>query len=130
MHNEKVSMNFVYYTCKIESFLMNFGINTLGICNFVHNWSKNLKIKPKLRYMEIEQPNASLRALSKKVAFFQKNQLGIGLLWRKLAEIGHKLNFRALFSKIYIKIEVLSILKLNYTSAPIAQLVACLTFFI
>ena len=79
---------------------MKFGINTTGICNFVHNCSKNLQIKSKLRYMEVEQPNASLRALSKKVAFFQKNQLGIGLLWRKLAEIGQKLDFRAFYSKI------------------------------
>jgi hypothetical protein len=47
-----------------------------------------------------------------------------------LAEIGQKLDFRALFNEIYIKIEVFSILELNYTSVPIAQLVACLTFFI
>ena len=65
-----------------------------------------------------------------KVVFFHKNQLGIGVGWRKLAEIGQKLDFRALFSEIYIKIEVFSSLEHNYTSAPIAQLAACLTFFI
>ena len=79
---------------------MKFGINTTGICNFVHNCSKNLQIKSKLKYMEVEQQNASLRALSKKVAFFQKNQLDIGPMWRIVAEIGQKLDFRALFSKI------------------------------
>jgi hypothetical protein len=51
-------------------------------------------------------------------------------MWRILAEIGQKWNFRALFSEIYMKIEVFSILKHNYTSAPIAQLAARLTFFI
>ena len=35
-----------------------------------------------------------------KVAFFQKNQLGIGPLWRKKAEIGQKLDFRAFCSEI------------------------------
>ena len=35
-----------------------------------------------------------------KNGFFQKHQLGIGLLGRKWAEIGQKLDFRALFSEI------------------------------
>ena len=35
-----------------------------------------------------------------KVGFFQKEQLGIGLLGRKWAEMGQKLDFRALFSEI------------------------------
>jgi hypothetical protein len=65
-----------------------------------------------------------------KVGFFQKNQLGIGLPGRKWAEIGQKWDFRALFSEIYMKIEVFSRLEHNYTSAPIAQLAARLTFFI
>ena len=43
-----------------------------------------------------------------KNGFFQKHQLGIGLPGRKWAEIGQKLNFRALFSEIYVKIEVFS----------------------
>ena len=65
-----------------------------------------------------------------KVVFFHKNQLGIDVGWRKLAEIGQKLDFRALFSEIYIKIELFLSLEHNYTSAPIAQLAARLTFFI
>ena len=64
-----------------------------------------------------------------KNAFFQKDQLGIGLLVRKCAEIGQKWDFRALFSEIYMKIEVFSRLQHNHTSAPIAQLAAHLTFF-
>ena len=44
--------------------------------------------------------------------------------------LGNKLDFRALLSEIYIKIEVFSSLEHNYTGAPIAQLAACLTFFI
>ena len=51
---------------------MNFGVNTARICNFVHNCSKNLQIKPKLSYMDVKQPNASQRALSKKLAFWRK----------------------------------------------------------
>jgi hypothetical protein len=35
-----------------------------------------------------------------KVAFFQKNQLGIGPMWRIVAEIGQKLDFRAFSSEI------------------------------
>jgi hypothetical protein len=45
-------------------------------------------------------------------------------------KIGQKLDFRALFSEIYIKIELFLSLEHNYTSAPIAQLAALLTFFI
>ena len=65
-----------------------------------------------------------------KSGFFQTNSLGIGLLGRKWAEIGQKWDFRALFSEIYMKIEVFSRLEHNYTSAPIAQLAECSTFFI
>ena len=65
-----------------------------------------------------------------KVGFFLKNQLGIGLPGRKWAEIGQKWDFRALFSEIYMKIEVFPTLEPNYTSAPVAQLAAHLTFFI
>ena len=65
-----------------------------------------------------------------KVVFFQKNQLDIGVGWQKQAEIGQKLDFIALSSKIYIKIEVFSSLEHNFTSDLIAQLAACLTFFI
>ena len=65
-----------------------------------------------------------------KDVFFQKNQLGIGVWWRNVAEIGQKWDFIALFNEIYIKIEVFSSLEHNFTSAPIAQLAARLTFFI
>ena len=41
-----------------------------------------------------------------KNGFFQKHQLGTGLPGRKWAEIGQKLDLRALFSEIYMKIEV------------------------
>ena len=57
-----------------------------------------------------------------KNSFFLKDQLGIGLLGRKWAEIGQKWDFTALFSKIYVKIENFSIFEHNFTSAPIAQL--------
>ena len=65
-----------------------------------------------------------------KNSFFQKNQLGIGLLVRKCAEIGQKWDFRALFSENNMKIEDFSIFEHNYTSAPIAQLAERSTFFI
>ena len=65
-----------------------------------------------------------------KVAFFQKNQLGIGPMWHKVAEIGQKWDFIALFNELYMKMEVFSSLEQNSTSALIAQLAACLTFFI
>ena len=55
-----------------------------------------------------------------KVGFFQKEQLGIG----------QKLDFRALFSEIQNYIGLFSSLEHDLTSAPIAQLVACLTFFL
>ena len=57
-----------------------------------------------------------------KNGFFLKDQLGIGLLGRKWAEIGQKWDFRALFSEIYMKINVFSSLEHNFTSSPIAQL--------
>ena len=65
-----------------------------------------------------------------KVGFFQKDQLGIGLPGRKWAEMGQKLNFRALFSEIYTCIGLFSSLEHYLRCAPIAQLVARLTFFL
>ena len=65
-----------------------------------------------------------------KVGFFQKEQLGIGLPGRKWAEMGQKLDFRALFSEIQNYIGVFSSLEHYLTSAPIAQLVAHTTFFL
>ena len=35
-----------------------------------------------------------------KVAFFQKDQLGIGPMWRIVVQIGQKLDFRAFCSEI------------------------------
>ena len=35
-----------------------------------------------------------------KIYVFQKNQLGIGVWWRKVAEIGQKLDFRVFCSEI------------------------------
>ena len=65
-----------------------------------------------------------------KNGFFQINQLGIGLLVRKCAEIGQKWDFRALFSEIYMKIKVFPSLEHNSACASIAQLAERLTFFI
>ena len=65
-----------------------------------------------------------------KVGFFQKDQLGIGLPGRKWAEMGQKLDFRALFSEIQTCIGLFSSLEHYLTRAPIAQLVAHLTFFL
>ena len=76
-------------------------------------------------FFEIELHIAPKHASSIKVAFFHKDQIGIGQSWRKLAEIGQKRDSRALFSEIYMKIEVFSSLEHNYTIAPIAQLAAC-----
>ena len=65
-----------------------------------------------------------------KVGFFQKEQLGIGLPGRKWAEMGQKLDFRALFSEIQNYIGLFSSLENYLTSAPLAQLVAHTTFFL
>ena len=47
-----------------------------------------------------------------------------------MAEIGQKLDFRALFSEIHIEVEVFSSFDNKYTSAQIVQLAAYLTIFI
>ena len=65
-----------------------------------------------------------------KGAFLHRNKIGIGLWHRKAQEVDQKWDFRALFSEIYMKIEVFSRLEHYYTSAPIAQLAARLTFSI
>ena len=80
--------------------------------------------------MDLDDPIWPQKCFIWKVGFFQKDRLGIGQSWNKLEEIGQKWDFRALFSKIYIKIEVFSTLDQNYKIAPIAQLAAHLTFFI
>ena len=78
----------------------------------------------------IEHHIAPKHAFSKKVAFFKNDQLGIGQSWLKLAKICQKMDFRALFSEIYMKIELFTSLEHNSTSAPVAQLAEHLTFFI
>ena len=80
--------------------------------------------------MDIEHQIAPQKCFILKTAFFQKNQVGIGPMWLNVVEIGQKMDFRALFSEIYIKIEVFTNLEPSYTSALIAPLAACLTFFI
>ena len=61
-------------------------------------WSfKNRAKKP---IFDVEQPIATQSAFSKKVAFFQKDQLGIGPFWRKLEESGQKWILEPLCSKI------------------------------
>ena len=65
-----------------------------------------------------------------KNGFYQMNQLGIGLSYEKMCGNWSKQDYRALFSEIYMKISLFSKLEHNYTSAPIAQLEAHLTFFI
>ena len=54
--------------------------------------------------MDLDEPIWAQKCFTWKVAFFQENQLGIGPVWRIVAEIGQKLDFRALFSEIYKKI--------------------------
>ena len=80
--------------------------------------------------MDLEHHIAPKHAFKRKCGKLKDLSSDIGQSWLKLAEIGQKRDFRALFSEIYIKIEVFTSLELSYTSAPIAQLVACLTFFI
>jgi hypothetical protein len=41
-----------------------------------------------------------------KNCILEKNQLGIGPMWRKVAEIGQKWDFRALFNETYMKVFV------------------------
>ena len=69
-------------------------------------------------------------ALYEIVAFKKCPNLSLCLYRRKLEEMGQKLDFRAFCSEIYMKIELFSSLEHHFTSAPIAQLAARLTFFI
>ena len=70
--------------------------------------------------MDVEPPTVTQDAFKRKIAFFQKNQLGIGQSWRKLEEIGQKLDFREVCSEIQANIEVYSSFGLFLASAPIA----------
>ena len=49
---------------------------------------KNLQIKSKINILDVEQQKATRHVFNQKVAFFQKNQLGISQSWRKLAQVG------------------------------------------
>ena len=66
--------------------------------------------------------------LAKKLRF-KKDQISIGPVRRNLEKMRQKWILEALFSEVYMKIEVFSGLKHNSTSAPIAQLAERLTFF-
>jgi hypothetical protein len=50
--------------------------------------------------LNIEQPIATQHAFKRKVAFFQKNELGIGQSWHKLVQMGQKWILEPLFSEI------------------------------
>ena len=65
-------------------------------------------------------------ALYEKLRFFIRINLALVICGAKGKKWVQNRIFRALFSEIYIKIEVFSSLEDNYTSAPIAQLAACL----
>jgi len=60
--------------------------------NFVrfNKITPGFKNKAKKPFFDIEHPIAPQSALSKKVAFFQKNQLGKGQIRLVLEEIGQK----------------------------------------
>ena len=73
---------------------------------------------------------APKHAFSKKVVFFEKNQLSIGPVRLNSEEMCQKWILEPLFSEIYMKIEHFSIFEHNFTSAPIAQLAERSTFFI
>ena len=108
-------------------------IKDTNVAGFCRIWKKNSKIHKNTakkaywwRCFQLLQKKCFMM----KNGFFQINQLGIGLLVRKCAEIGQKWDFRALFSEIYMNIEDSSIFEHNQTSAPIAQLAERWTFFI
>ena len=67
---------------------MDLGKNPFGICNFFPIYLKNLWIKWKIKILDLEQPTATQHVFKRKVAFFQKNQLGIGQSWCKLVQMG------------------------------------------
>ena len=60
----------------------------------------NLWIKPNKAKMDLDDKIWQEKCFIWKVAFFQKNQLDIGPMWRIVAEIGQKLDFRAFCSEI------------------------------
>ena len=50
--------------------------------------------------MDLDEQIWAEKCFREKVAFFQKNQLGIGPIWRKLEEIGQKWILESLLSEI------------------------------
>jgi hypothetical protein len=50
--------------------------------------------------MDLDDPIWPQKCFIWKVAFFQKNQLGIGPMWRIVVEMGQKWILLPLFSKI------------------------------
>ena len=50
--------------------------------------------------MDLDEQIWAEKCLIWKVAFFQKNQLGIGPMWRIVEEMGQKWILEALFSEI------------------------------
>ena len=48
--------------------------------------------------MDLDEPICAQKCLTWKVASFEKNQLGIGPIQRKLEEIGQKLDFKVFCS--------------------------------
>ena len=64
-----------------------------------------------------------------KVCFFHKDQLGIGLLGRKWAEMGQKLDFRALFSEIQTCIGLFLSLEHCYKMCPNSSVGSTLDIF-
>ena len=77
--------------------------------------------------MSQSEPKSALYEI---VDFKKCHNLSLCLYRRKSEEMGQKLDFRALFSEIYNYIGPFSSLEHYLTSAPIAQLVARLTFFL
>ena len=51
-------------------------------------------------YIDVDHPNPPLSAFSKKVAFFQKDQLGIGVWQGKPGEMGQNWILEPFFSEI------------------------------
>ena len=55
--------------------------------------------------MDVDEPIWAQKCFIGKVAFFQKNQLGIGPIRRKSEEIGQKWILELLFSKTWLNID-------------------------
>ena len=85
--------------------------NIIEFCKILQNQSKGFKNRAKKPIFDVEQPIATQSDFSKKVPFFQKDQLGIGPFWRKSDESGQKWILEPLCSKIQLNIEEISSLE-------------------